>query len=70
MYSNLTALLAAERVNDMKAQATAARRARQARRARRGPIVLATASRAPQPSAELPCPPLTVPSRQFMQRAA
>jgi len=70
MYSHFTALLAAEHVNDMQAQATAARRARQARRARRGRIMLATATHTPQPCPEFPCPPLGAPSRQLMQRAA
>jgi hypothetical protein len=49
MHPYFVSQLAAEHVNDMKAQATAARRVREARRARRGQSAPAMAEAASQP---------------------
>jgi len=60
MHPIMVQQAAAEHVNDMLAEAAAARRARQARRARRGPVVATTPVPLVQPCPELPCPPPAV----------
>jgi hypothetical protein len=60
MHPLMTQQAAAQHVNDMLAQAAAARRARQARRARRGLVVAATPVPLLEPCPELPCPPPVV----------
>ena len=57
MHPHMAQQLAAQHVNDMRAQAVAARRARQARRARRVHIVATTPAPALRPCPQLPCPP-------------
>lgn len=64
MYSQLTAMVAAERVKDMQAAASRWRRAREARRARRDVIGARAAARKGEwasqpPCPQLPCPPMT-----------
>lgn len=54
MHPYFVSQLAAEHVNDMRAQATAAQRARQARRARRGPAMAAMTRAASQPCRPVP----------------
>jgi len=57
MHPYFVSQLAAEHVNDMRAQATAARRVRQARRARRGPSAFIAAGTVSQS-----CRPISVSS--------
>jgi hypothetical protein len=55
MHPHLAQQLAAQHVNDMRAQAAAARRARQARRARRGYVVATIPAPALRPCPQPPC---------------
>ncbi len=57
MHPILAQQLAAQHVNDMRAEAAAARRVRQARRARRGHVVVTTLVPSISPCPGLPCPP-------------
>jgi len=66
MHSQIVAMVAAEHVKDMIADAARvqrAREARRARRARRGAITISSAANVGQltkdPCPQLPCPPLS-----------
>jgi hypothetical protein len=66
MHSQIVAMVAAEHVKDMLADAARARRAREARRGRRsrsGTVTIGAAAyadrRSEDPCTPLPCPPLS-----------